>query len=77
MYNQSGPLRYVVKYKVWKLDKSLIKHHFSSPLQVLIGVLAKFHEEYFTNNSNWTLRLISSVKKNLIRVTTTLRVGSL
>ena len=28
------------------------KGHFSSPLQVLIGLLAKFHESYFTNSSN-------------------------
>ena len=28
------------------------KGHFSSPLGVLIGVLAKFHEWYFTNSSN-------------------------
>ena len=28
------------------------KGHFSSPLWVLIGVLAKFHEQYFTNSSN-------------------------
>ena len=28
------------------------KGHFSSPLWVLIGVLVKFHEKYFTNRSN-------------------------
>ena len=28
------------------------KGHFSLPLWVLIGVLAKFHELYFTNSSN-------------------------
>ena len=28
------------------------KGHFSSLLWVLIGVLAKFHELYFTNSSN-------------------------
>ena len=28
------------------------KGHFSSPLWVLIGVLAKFYELYFTNSSN-------------------------
>ena len=28
------------------------KGHFSSPLWVLIGVLAKSHEQYFTNGSN-------------------------
>ena len=28
------------------------KCHFSSPLWVLIGVIAKFYEEYFTNSSN-------------------------
>ena len=28
------------------------KGHFSLPLWVLIGVLAKFHEKYFTNSSN-------------------------
>ena len=31
------------------------KCHFSLPLWVLIGVLAKFCEKYFTNSSNWTL----------------------
>ena len=28
------------------------KGHFSSPLWVLSGVLAKFHEQCFTNSSN-------------------------
>ena len=28
------------------------KGRFSSPLSVLIGVLAKFHEQYFTNSSS-------------------------
>ena len=28
------------------------KGHFSSHLWVLIGVLAQFHEKYFTNSSN-------------------------
>ena len=28
------------------------KGHFSSPLWVLIGVLAKLYEKYFTNSSN-------------------------
>ena len=28
------------------------KGHFSLPLWVLIGVLSKFHEQYFTNSSN-------------------------
>ena len=28
------------------------KGHFSLPLWVLIGVLPKFHEYYFTNSSN-------------------------
>ena len=28
------------------------KRHLSSPLWVLIGVLSKFHEYYFTNSSN-------------------------
>ena len=28
------------------------KGHFTSPLWVFIGVLAKFHEQYFTNSSN-------------------------
>ena len=28
------------------------KGHVSSLLWVLIGILAKFHEEYFTNSSN-------------------------
>ena len=28
------------------------KGHFSLPLWVSISVLAKFHEEYFTNSSN-------------------------
>ena len=28
------------------------KGHLSSPLWVLIGVLAQFHEYYFTNSSN-------------------------
>ena len=28
------------------------KGHFSSPLWILIGVLAKFYEIYFTNSSN-------------------------
>ena len=28
------------------------KGHFSSPLWILIGVLAKFHGQYFTNSSN-------------------------
>ena len=28
------------------------KGHFSSPLWVLIGVLAKYHGLYFTNSSN-------------------------
>ena len=59
-------MRNVVKYKVRKMAKSLLKHHFycpmllmqttknsclftnkghfSSPLWVLIGVLAKFHK---------------------------------
>ena len=27
-YNQSGQLRYVVKYKVRKMAKCLLKHHF-------------------------------------------------
>ena len=31
------------------------KGHFSSPLGVLIDVLAKFHEQYFTNSSNQTI----------------------
>ena len=31
------------------------KGHFSSPLWVLIGVLAKVYEFYFTNSSNETL----------------------
>ena len=31
------------------------KGHFSLPLYILIGVLAKLHEKYFTNSSNWTL----------------------
>ena len=28
------------------------KGHFASPLWVSIGVLAQFHEKYFTNSSN-------------------------
>ena len=28
------------------------KGHFSSPLWILIGVLAQFHVKYFTNSSN-------------------------
>ena len=28
------------------------KDHFPSPLWVFIGVLAQFHEEYFTTSSN-------------------------
>ena len=28
------------------------KGHFSTPLWGLIGVLSKFHEQYFTNSSN-------------------------
>ena len=28
------------------------KGHFSTPLWVFIGVLAKFYESYFTNSSN-------------------------
>ena len=28
------------------------KGHFSSPLWVLIGVLAEFHEQYFTKSSD-------------------------
>ena len=28
------------------------KGHFPLPLRVLIGVPAKFHEQYFTNSSN-------------------------
>ena len=65
-YNHSGQLRYVVKYKVRTIAKSLLKHycHFPmllmrttktavclqtkadslSPLWVLYGGLAKFHE---------------------------------
>ena len=31
------------------------KGYFSSPLCALIGLLANFHEEYFTNSSNKTL----------------------
>ena len=31
------------------------KGHFSSPLWVLIGVLAKCYAKYFTNSSNYTL----------------------
>ena len=30
-YNQSGQLRYVVKYKVRKMAKSLLKHHCYCP----------------------------------------------
>ena len=33
------------------------KDHFSSPLCVLIGVPAKFHDKYFTNTCNWTLEI--------------------
>ena len=31
------------------------KGHISSSIWVLIGVLTKFHEQYFTNSSNYTL----------------------
>ena len=31
------------------------KEYFSSPLWVLIGVVATFHAQYFTNRFNWTL----------------------
>ena len=30
------------------------KGHFLSPSWVLIGVLAQFHDKYFSNSSNWT-----------------------
>ena len=39
---------------------------FSSPLCVLIGVLAKLHESYFTNSSYWTLRIDFRYKFSLI-----------
>ena len=57
-----------------------IKGHFSSPLWVLSGVLAKFYVQYFINSSNWTLEIyftINSVCKNLTHMTTMLSVGSL
>ena len=58
------------------------KDHFSSPLWVFIGVLAKFHGQYFTNSSNCTLGIYFNhqfrLKKNTYRpMTTMLRVGSL
>ena len=37
------------------------KGHFSSPLCVLIGLLAKFHKYYFTNGSNLTLGIVFSL----------------
>ena len=58
-YNRSGQLRYVVKYKVRNMAKSLLRYHcycpmvlmqttntavFESTSCVLIGFLAKFHK---------------------------------
>ena len=34
-YNQSGQLRYVVKYKVKKMAKSLLKHHCYCPMLLM------------------------------------------
>ena len=44
------------------------KGHFSSPLCVLIGVLAKFHEEYSSNSSNYALGIDFSHKFSLNNV---------
>ena len=41
------------------------KGHFSSPLCVLNAVLAKFHEEYFSNSSNYALGIDFSHKFSL------------
>ena len=41
------------------------KGHFSSPLCVLIGVLAKSHEEYFSNSCNYALGIDFSHKFSL------------